>query len=278
MLTLGKKIAAVVLSVDHNRPFAENMILAYQDLWPNHPLHFFLPYQKNQTLDPRIDSASVTLVRTEPEIKQTVLTLLSQFDQEDMVFWSIDDKFPQRIDTGILKSIFDSVGGSTFDVKFDGLLFTRARSLVSYPGIQKSEKEILGIPAYEVLTNKQFWLHQLVRVRRLRQLFESMPSIARAKDMDLHIPSLEPPIARFVLKRTALVFDESSRRGIPTLAAIESLQRREIFSPFEEGGKTAAMRSIGRPNMEETIQIFRHDLRASIRKHWPSRFGDRAEG
>lgn len=260
MLVPEKKIPAIVLSYDRNRVFAENMILSYQELWRSHPFHFFVPYQENLKLHPNIDRSSVTLVNTKPQIRETVLALLEPFEDDDLVFWSIDDKFPTLLRAGVLNSVFSSLMNPAVNAGFQALLFTRARSLVSFPGIDRTETEVLGLPAYRVHTNNQFWLHQLVRVGRLRDFFGTLPEISQAKEMDRYVRNLPSPDSVFVLKTNALILNESTSRGVPTTAALGSLQEKSISIPSGLGSASVEIRPIGQPTLGERVRKYRHDL------------------
>ena len=260
------RIPAIVLTFDRNRRFTENMILSYQNLWPRNPFRFFIPYQENMDLDSRIKRSSVSFIQTKPGIRDSVLTLLENFEDGALVYWAIDDKFPVSVVTRTMDSVFDSLLQPTTGEDFEGLLFTRARSLVSYPGIERTESTVLGHSAFRVRSNSQFWLHQLVRVGRLRAFFESLGPISEAKKMDDHVKYLSPPSARFVLRKNALVLEESTSRGIPTKAALLSLQRQRISDAPRDVVNAPVIRTIGKRTALQEIRRQRHDITAILKK------------
>src|SRR5437016_4718972 len=81
---------AIVLTYDRNRAVTEHMILKYEQLWPDHPFTFRIPYQELAgPANPRHE-----YIRTPPEIRPTVLQLIAGLDDNEWIYWCVDDKYP----------------------------------------------------------------------------------------------------------------------------------------------------------------------------------------
>ncbi len=90
------RIKAIVLSCDRYRPIAEHMMLQYERLWPEHPFVFHIPYQNLAGQE----SERTRYFETPEEIRPTVLQLLAGIDDEEWVYWCVDDKYPIQLVTG----------------------------------------------------------------------------------------------------------------------------------------------------------------------------------
>jgi len=66
-------IKALVLTYDKYRCFTDHMIRCYEELWPNNPLVFHIPYQDNLE---GTHSSKCVYIKSEPCIKGTMNTLL----------------------------------------------------------------------------------------------------------------------------------------------------------------------------------------------------------
>ena len=84
---------AIVLSCDRYIKLAEHMIRTYQHLWPENPFQFIIPYNHNypQDLKEKFDD-KVEFIKTKENIKPTVLELIKDIPDEELVYWCIDDK------------------------------------------------------------------------------------------------------------------------------------------------------------------------------------------
>ena len=71
---------AIVLTYDRNRCVADHMIACYEELWPDHPFVFRIPYQ-NKALN--LISERRDYIQTSSEIRATVLTLLEDIHDDE---------------------------------------------------------------------------------------------------------------------------------------------------------------------------------------------------
>ena len=229
-MNLPDKIRAIVLTCDRYRTITEHMIFQYDRLWPEHPFVFHVPYQELGG----VDTERVKHLTAPSDIKATVLHLLTEIDDEEWIYWCVDDKYPIQL-------ITDKTAGLISHAmrlpEVDGLLFCRCRAtldspkLTLYPGRVKNP---FGDVYFERKAWFQIWIHQILRAKVLRYLFTHLPDhIPSAKAMDElknDVPKL-PEHRLFVTKENFAVFGESTRRGVITQNCYESMVAAGIELP-----------------------------------------------
>ena len=229
-MNLPDKIKAIVLTCDRYRAITEHMIFQYDRLWPDHPFVFHVPYQELGG----VDTERVKYLAAPSDIKGTVLHLLTEIDDEEWIYWCVDDKYPIQLITDKTASLISNAMRSP---EVDGLLFCRSRAtlnspkLTLYPGKVKNP---FGDVYFERKAWFQIWIHQILRAKVLRYLFTYLPDhIPSAKAMDElknDVPKL-PEHRLFVTKENFAVFGESTRRGVITQNCYESMVAAGIELP-----------------------------------------------
>ena len=229
-MNLADKIKAIVLTCDRYRAITEHMIFQYDRLWPDHPFVFHVPYQEVGG----VDTERVKYLTAPSDIKGTVLHLLTEIDDEDWIYWCVDDKYPIQLMTDKIARLISHAMPSP---EVDGLLFCRCRATLSspkltlYPGKVKNP---FGDVYFERKAWFQIWIHQILRAKVLRYLFTHLPDhIPSAKAMDElknDVPKL-PQHRLFVTKENLAVFGESTRRGVITQNCYESMVAAGIELP-----------------------------------------------
>jgi hypothetical protein len=224
------KIKAIVLTCDRYRAITEHMIFQYDRLWPDHPFVFQVPYQERVG----VDTDHVRYLAAPSDIKGTVLQLLEEIDDEEWIYWCIDDKYPIQLVTGKIASLISNAMRSP---EVDGLLFCRCRAtlnspkLTLYPGKVKNP---FGDVYFERKAWFQIWIHQILRAKVIRYLFSHLPDhIPSAKAMDDlkdDVPKV-PEHRLFVTRENFAVFGESTRRGVITQNCYESMIAAGIELP-----------------------------------------------
>lgn len=207
---------AIVLSCDRYRAVTDHMIFKYAQLWPDHPFHFRVPFQE---LPPTMAPEIVEYRKCPTEIKATVLTLLEDLDDEEMVYWCIDDKYPVKIDVPRVEAMLRWLGDAGA-AGISGLLFCRCRRL----WLQRflTGESIVDDAQNVYLARKdyaQIWIHQFLRVKVLRHLFESFTDvITSARVMDKFKERIAKPVAHrvFVSRENHAIFGESTMGGVLT--------------------------------------------------------------
>ena len=225
-------IPAIVLTCQKYVPLAEHMIDRYAAVWPDHPFVFRLPDgAAAREMAPR-HTARVELVPTAEgegrgRFRAAVLWLLEGLADDAWVYWCIDDKYVMWLDRRSADGVVQAVRAVT-DPGICGLSFARTRKLFD-PAHVSTERLRIGRQAFLRRTSyAQIWLHQFLRVRVLRDLFTSFPEVIEsAKEMDaLHRAKPLPADQRlYVLDHNAVVFGESTSRGVLTANCAASLSR-----------------------------------------------------
>ena len=226
-----KPIRAIVLTYDKYRSFADHMILCYEKLWPNHPFIFHVPYQN---LSPTMHTNRVQYFQSPSDIMGSVQALLHDLDDEEMVYWCIDDKYPIKLDVRRIKKIHQYLStGSKEDIC--GLLYCRCRGMLEKENL--TGKEIVdnwGQIWLERKNYEQIWIHQYLKVKVLRHLFDSFPDkISTAKTMDHLKKQVKKPKAHriFVTTDNLSVFGESAHRGVITKNCFNSMKLHNLTMP-----------------------------------------------
>jgi hypothetical protein len=229
-MSLPDKIKAVVLTCDRYRAITEHMIFQYDQLWPDHPFVFHVPYQELGG----VDTEQVKYLQAPSDIKETVLHLLTGIDDEEWIYWCVDDKYPIQLVTDKIGSLISHAMRSP---GVDGLLFCRSRATLNNPKLTlypPKVKNPFGDIYFERKAWFQIWIHQILRAKVLRHLFAHLPDhIPSAKAMDElknDVPKL-PEHRLFVTKQNFAVFGESTSRGVITQNCYESMVAAGIEIP-----------------------------------------------
>ena len=214
---------AIGLSCDRYRALADHMLFKYAQLWPDHPFRFRVPYQD---LAPTSPNGRVTYTKSPQPIKATVLGLMGDLDDDELVYWCIDDKYPISLDLPRITSIYRWL---TTDAaaNIDGLLFCRCRGMwLDQCLTGQSIVDDAGNVYLERSGYAQIWIHQFLRVKVLRYLFDSFPDfIPSAKWMDGFAAQRAKPQSHriYVSRENLAVFGESTSRGVVTLNCHRSM-------------------------------------------------------
>jgi len=235
-----RTIPAIVMTCQRYMPIAEHMIDSYATAWPGHPFRFRLPDGEAARELAGRRGGCVELVPTEEgegrgRFRAAVVGLLAGIPDDGWVYWCIDDKYVAWLDSATAGAVVKRAMRIT-DPGVAGLSFARARHL---DGVRRTgEQFVIGGLAFDRRFDyRQIWLHQLLRAKVLRSLFEGFPErIGSAKEMDaLHRAARLPDGQRlYVLDRNAVVFGESTIGGRLTSNCAASMRRgRGIPGGFE---------------------------------------------
>lgn len=209
------------------------MLKTYSMHWPGNRFDFLLPFQEDTNINSH--GQNVELVRTGSGIRECVLTLLDALSDEEWVYWCIDDKYLIDLDEASA-SYFSEWVEKVEDPFFAGLCFCRVRRLFEV-GTVSAFAEATTDRGHELLRRHNFnqiWLHQFLRVRSLRTLFQSFPTMNFvAKEMDYFKEALRPATEAklFVTQDNYAVFGESSIGGKITTGCISSMRRLGLETP-----------------------------------------------
>lgn len=248
---------ALVLTYDNNRRLTEHMIYKYQQVWPDNPFIFCIPYQENGGHG----QTNHRYIKSPADIKGTVLALLSGLDQDEWIYWCIDDKYPIHLDLARVESVYNWVRGID-DPDVSGVMFCRPRKLQDNKHLTgKVLKAANGIKCLERSSYDAIWIHQFLRVKVLKHLFESfLDVIPTAKIMDeLKYQVKKPADHRlFVVSRNMAVFGESASRGVLSENCYQSLREAGFELPAWHTGALAKAKVIG--EMPRSVKKILRDL------------------
>lgn len=210
------------------------MVGRYAAVWPSHPFTFRVPYQQRPLRGARVDAR-----RTAAAIRATVLELIHDLHDEAWVYWCIDDKYPLELVEPPVEQIAEAVLPDRLP-GIDGILFCRARRML-LPEYLLDERRAgpAGLRLLRRRDYSQIWIHQFLRVKVLRHLFQQFPeSIPEPAAMDFlkEEVALPPDHRLYVVERNLAVFGESTAGGRVTSNCAASLRAQGLGVPegFDE--------------------------------------------
>lgn len=225
---------APVLTYDKHFPFANHMIHTYQQKWPDNPFIFLVPYNDmypNELKEKYGDN--IELVKSDPSIRATILNLINRFDDEEWIYWAIDDKYLVEINQQVGNELYKWIKTGP-ELSIDGISFVRARDLLSGKALSGSSKKTnQGMKIHKRKDYSQIWLHQFLKSKVLKYLFKNMPEPNNAKEMDKLKFDVGLPEKHdiYVTNKNYAVLGESTRRGKLTQNCISSLRDYNISIP-----------------------------------------------
>ena len=104
---------AIVLTHDKNRSVTHHMIARYLHKWPDNPFVFRVPFQELEEQS----SPKVEFIKTPKSIKKTVLGLLEDLEEDEWIYWCIDDKYPEQLNIEkIIKKKYQNTKNQCFGI------------------------------------------------------------------------------------------------------------------------------------------------------------------
>jgi len=229
------KIPAIVMTCQKYAPFVEHMMTTYTRLWPDHPFCFWLPDGEAMRSVASRSNAPIRLVQTSEgdqrgRFRACVLDLISELDDEDWIYWCIDDKYPVWLDTELANTLVGKLPSMAPEIcslslmREQKLKKTRPAGHNAKIRIEKSDFVSVGCLS-------RFWYHQFYRVKVIRHVFEVLPEvIEQAKTMDGIIKKLtvNDNWLKYVSVRPAAYCGESAARGKITRNCSLSMEKLGI--------------------------------------------------
>lgn len=251
------RIKAIVLTFDGYRPLTDHMIFKYQQLWPDHPFLFRVPYQ--DLANP--PSERIEYRRTPVGIKQTVLGLLDDLDDHELIYWCIDDKYPMKLDVPRIAQIGQWLTDPSA-ASVSGVLFCRCRRMWDERCLGGDTiTDPWGHDYLERTGYEQIWVHQFVRAGVIRHLFQSFPDVIEfPRRMDKFKNVLPKPAWHRLLvsRRNLATFGESTEQGTLTLNCRRSLARNGLTAPSWADETTTREHVLGTPwlNAKQRLRYY----------------------
>lgn len=225
------RIKALVMTYDRHRVFAEHMMAVYNDLWPDHPFQFRIPYQHLGGEE----SKNRHYLQSPPSVMDTVITLLDGIDDEEWVYWCWDDNYPGWLDVQRMSAMADWVR-SVKDQDISGILACRC---IKFAGGKlfghKKIHDDRGNVYREIKSYQRFWSHQFLRAKVIRHLFFDVfpDDLASIRTMGGLTRRAELPAShrRFVSEQNLMLLGESMVKGVITKNCHENMKRYGISMP-----------------------------------------------
>ena len=219
---------AIVLTCDRYLPFADHMIRRYMELWRGNPFTFYIPYQVYPDRLKEKYGDKIRLIQTPADIKSTMQTLLQHTGRDEWVYWCMDDRYPDRMQSEQVSRVYDWVLTMPED-QVSGVLFTYPMSKFNRYYVRK-RSVIQGADEQqyvELINYSHFWYHQFLKAGVLMHFADHLPDeMAQAKQMDQIKNGLKLPAGtrRYVRVSRLASFGESTNRGKITLNCAESMK------------------------------------------------------
>ena len=162
---------AIVLSFDKQMGFCELLYKMYMEMWQDCPLTFRIPWNKE---NPKYfeDKSNVELIQCDSPIRPTMKALLNGIEDDEWVYWCIDDRYPKQIfNSNKLTQLHDFLQTSGQSAEFDAVKLYRWKEK-----LKDTEKYILLDKTYKVQVDKHEWgyyHHQFCKSKYLKEIFLS---------------------------------------------------------------------------------------------------------
>ena len=231
---------AICLTYDKNIRVMEFVLECYQRLWPENPFIFRVPYNEIRPLElQKKFKGKIELIQTPSPIRGTIETLIEGLDENEWVWWCMDDKYPMEVMKEEMAAIYNLIC-DTNDPDVWGVMVTRNdfsdKQTVSSIFGSKSE------PFLRKKNYKGFFQPHFVRVGILRKYLvengqKQEPITSRVGNAgflwDAERALYSPfPIGKkvFLAKNARLAFGETMTNGALTVNCVNDMEIRN-FSP-----------------------------------------------
>lgn len=160
-------VKAVVLSYGAQIGLAELLVKRYNALGVGSDLEFLLPENGSDQYVP--DFSNVRAVPCQADILSTMKALLGECEDDEWVFWAIDDRYPLDVDVNLFSSLLSMIKTDTLN-GINGLKLLPWReqlsdNSISLAGVDFFKQEPVGMFG--------FWHHQFLRAKVLKDAFIS---------------------------------------------------------------------------------------------------------
>lgn len=229
---------ALVLTFDKYRCFAAHMIHCYQEVWPNNPFIFRVPYQGQETKQffEELFGEKVEMIKSPSGIVDTMFALSDDLDEEEWVYWCMDDRYPMSLNLEELEKCYQFTQSNVSD-SVSGLMYSHSANLRLPSNRYKNTDNIITLEGQTFIRRKNYamiWNHQFLRVKVVRTFFGLFPRVMKqAKEMDYIKDKSKLPDNQklYFLRENIAVFGESTNRGVVTKNCAESFASKGIEIP-----------------------------------------------
>lgn len=210
------------------------MVQCYDTLWPGNPFTFFVPYTHDKPSGWDTTS-SITFVHAPNAIKACALKLLESCEDNEWVYWCIDDKYPMYLDVAVIQKTMAYIHSAASN-EVSSICVSRSRGLMLSALIDENDLISIApsLTAVRRLRFNQIWYHQFIRAGVLKYMFHSFPDKHfRAKEMDYFIDDLRMPahFRLYVTEQNNSLYGESTTLGNITANCAKSFKKNGLPLP-----------------------------------------------
>lgn len=229
---------ALVLTFDKYRPFAEHMIMCYEELWPNNSFTFRVPYQSEEVREFFVNKfgSKVEMIKTPSGIVDTMFALSDDLDEKEWVYWCMDDRYPIHIDIDEVEKCKRYIEGQEGE-NIAGLMFCNNPRIWLPENCYWNKFKISTSENQTYYRRKNYtmiWNHQFLRVKVVRHFFSLFPRVMKqAKEMDyIKDKAVLPDDHKlYMLGHNVAVYGESTNRGMMLKNCMESFRKKGLNIP-----------------------------------------------
>ena len=225
------------------------MIQRYMRLWPDNPFTFRIPYQLFPSTLKKKYQDKVEFIKTVSNIKHTLLKLIEDLNDDEWIYWCMDDRYPTYLKVDEISYIYDWI--ITMHPKnLSGVMFSNFPKMMHVKNIMSGKNSIYDYRGKKYYRRKSYamiWMHQFLRVKVIKDLFNKFPDeIKYAKQMDYFKENMVLPdeYKLYVYSKNTAEYGESTHRGKITLNCVNSFKQLGMVIPsdFERGDKQIIIR------------------------------------
>ena len=227
---------AIVLTYDKYVRITDHMIQNYMNIWPENPFIFRIPYQIYPSFLKDKYQNRVELVRTDSRIKPTLLSLIEDLNDDEWIFWCIDDRYPIDMKIDNVSYIYNWILDIPPSV-LSGVMFSNFPKMMHVKNIMPEDYCLYDNRGRKYFRRKNYamiWMHQFLRVSVIRKLFNEFPDdFNKAKQMDYFKAGLSLPEEHklYLYSKHIAEYGESTHRGQITLNCVNSFKKLGMELP-----------------------------------------------
>jgi hypothetical protein len=221
---------AIVLTCDKYSTFCSHMIHTYDMNWPDNGFTFIVPYQSTEIGEEyRLRFGSrVNLIQTDPGIRDTMDRLLSTVDDNEWIYWCMDDRYLISCNSSALTEFKSSIQNCS-DFSICGFKFITRLEAQLPEHVDYSCHTQISHAGHAFNLRRDFlmiWIHQFIRAKVLKFVFLHVPhDLQSPKLMDGIVEKLNLPwdFKLYTAQISYCILGESTTRGYITSNCAQSL-------------------------------------------------------
>jgi len=227
---------AIVLTYDKYVRITDHMIQNYMTIWPENPFIFRIPYQIYPSFLKDKYQNKVQLIKTDRKIKPTLLGLIEDLNDDEWIYWCIDDRYPINMKIDDVSYIYHWILNIP-PSDLSGIMFSNFPKMMHVKNIMSENHCIYDKRGRKYFRRKNYamiWMHQFLRVSVIRKLFNEFPDdFNQAKQMDYFKASLvlREEHKLYMYSKSIAEYGESTHRGKMTLNCVESFKKLGMNFP-----------------------------------------------